>query len=86
MTASVIYALCAVASIAVALLLARGFLQSRAPLLAWSAAGFAGLAANNVVLFVDKVVVTDVDLSLVRGVTALAGVAILLFGLIWEAR
>lgn len=81
-----VYVLCAVASTAVALLLLRGYLQSRARLLLWSTLGFAGLAVNNVVLVVDKVVVTEVDLSLVRGLTALAGVGILLAGLIVEAR
>jgi hypothetical protein len=35
-------------------------------------------------LFVDKVVVTDVDLSLWRAIPALAGMLALVVGLLWE--
>lgn len=77
-----IYALCAVTSITAATLLLRGWTRNRGPLLLWSSLGFVGLAANNVILFVDKVVVTDVDLGLARGATGLAGLAVLLYGLI----
>jgi hypothetical protein len=45
------------------------------------------LALNNILLFIDLIVVpTSVDLSLWRGATALAGVSVLLFGLIWESK
>ena len=84
--ATTVYVLCAVASVAVAALLLRGWLKSRARLLLWSSACFVCLAANNVVLFFDKVVVTDVDLGLLRAATALAGAAVLLLGLIWDSR
>jgi hypothetical protein len=84
--AETIYALCAVASLVCAGLLLRGWRTSRARLLLWSSICFAWLAVNNVVLLVDKVVVPDVDLVLVRALTALAGFAVLLYGLIWDAR
>jgi hypothetical protein len=38
-----------------------------------------------VVLFFDKVVAPDVDLSTIRLSTALAAVSVLLVGLIWES-
>jgi hypothetical protein len=41
---------------------------------------------NNVLLVFDKLIVTGTDLALARVLTALAGVAVLLYGLIWEAR
>lgn len=82
---AVVYALGALTSAACALLLWRGWLRSRSRLLVWSAACFAGLAANNALLFIDKIVITDVDLSTPRAATALAALVVLLAGLIWES-
>ena len=79
-----VYTLCAVTSIACALLLLRGYRTSRARLLFWSSLCFAGLALNNVVLLIDLFVVPDVDLSLLRNLTALASMLILLYGLVRE--
>ncbi|HEX2207484.1 MAG TPA: DUF5985 family protein [Longimicrobium sp.] len=86
MMATLVYALCALTSLACAVLLLRGYVASRARLLLWSGLCFAGLAANNVILLVDKRVVPSIDLSLWRSLPALAGVAILLYGLVWETR
>jgi hypothetical protein len=84
--ATLVYALCALTSLACAVLLLRGYASSRARLLLWSGLCFAGLAANNVLLLIDKRVVPTVDLSLWRSLPALAGVALLLYGLVWEPR
>ena len=84
--AAAIYLLCALTSLLCAVLLARGYVRTSARLLLWSSACFAALVVNNVLLFLDKIVVTEVDLSLARSATALAGLAILLLGLIWDAR
>ncbi|HEU0298822.1 MAG TPA: DUF5985 family protein [Longimicrobium sp.] len=84
--ATLVYALCALTSLACAVLLLRGYVASRARLLLWSGLCFVGLAANNVILLVDKQVVPTIDLSLWRSLPALAGVAILLYGLVWETR
>lgn len=84
--AATVYALCAITSIACALLLVRSWRQSRMRLLMWVAVGFVGLALNNVILFVDQVVVTDIDLHLLRDVSGFAAVTVLLFGLIWESQ
>ena len=84
--ATLVYALCALTSLACAVLLLRGYASSRARLLLWSGLCFAGLAANNVLLLIDKSVAPAVDLSLWRTLPALAGVALLLYGLVWETR
>lgn len=84
--AILVYALCAATSIACAVLLLRGYRSSRSGLLLWSGLCFAGLATNNVLLLIDKRMVPAVDLSLVRSLPALAGVALLLYGLVWETR
>ncbi len=84
--AELVYALCALTSLACALLLARGYRASGARFLLWSTLCFAGLALNNVLLFVDQVVVPAVDLSLVRTLPALGGLAALVWGLVWDSE
>lgn len=84
--ATLVYALCALTSLACAVLLLRGYASSRARLLLWSGLCFAGLALNNILLLIDKRVVPTMDLSLWRSVPALVGVALLLYGLVWETR
>lgn len=91
--AEVVYVLCAVLSVACAVLLYRGYRRSNARFLAWCAACFACLAVNNILLFIDKVVYPEdalffagLSFALWRGITALLGVGLLLFGLIWDAE
>lgn len=84
--ASVVYALCAVTSTVCAVLLVRSYLAGRVRLLLWSALCFVGLAVNNVILVIDRSILTDVDLSLLRSASGFVAVSILLFGLIWESR
>jgi hypothetical protein len=84
--AEIIYVLCAITSVTCAVLLLRGYRRSRVRLLLWSSICFIGLAINNVILFVDLVLLpTTSDLSLLRSAAALAGLAPLVFGLVWES-
>jgi hypothetical protein len=83
-TGSLVYALCAFTSIGCSFLLLRGYRRGRVRLLLWSGLCFVGLALNNVLLFIDVRVVPEIDLSLWRTIPAVGGVAILLYGLIWE--
>ena len=90
--AETVYVLCALTSLACAALLLRGYRRSRARLLLWSGLCFALLFLNNVLLFVDKVLLPDRDAALGvpftiwRSAVALAGIALLLVGLIWDAE
>ena len=84
--ATAVYLLCILTSLVCAVLLVRGWLATRVRLLLWSALCFIGLALNNILLFVDVRVLPATDLSVVRTLPALAGVLVLLFGLIWETR
>lgn len=87
MMASVVYALCALTSMLCAGLLWRAYRASRARLLLWSSVSFIGLAFNNLLLFIDLVVLpTAVDLSLYRSLLAATAVMVLLLGLIWDSR
>lgn len=81
-----IFGLCAVTSLVCVALLARAYSTTRVRLLLWCLLCFTGLALNNVVLFVDKVVLTEADLSLWRAMPALLGVGALVYGLVWETR
>ena len=86
MIARAIYILCALTSLACAVLLIRGYLRSRARLLMWSAWCFAFLFLNNVLLYVDVEILPSRDLSVLRAVPVVIALALLLYGLIWEVR
>jgi hydrogenase/urease accessory protein HupE len=82
--AEAVYLLCAITSVACAALLVRSYRRQRTRLLLWSTLCFVGLAANNILMFVDLVVVPELDMSLLRTATALGAVVLLLIGLLWE--
>lgn len=84
--AEFVYALCAATSVLCVIMLFRGYRASRTRLLFWACLCFAGLAVNNVLLFVDLVVLPEIDLSIWRLGIAVAAMSALLFGLIWEAK
>jgi hypothetical protein len=86
MIAHAVYVLGALTSLACALLLLRGYAGSKQPLLLWSGLCFIGLALSNALIFVDLVLLPDVDLYRLRLGTAAVAMAMLLYGLIWEAR
>ena len=81
---TIVYGLCALTSLACAVLLLRGYRETRVKLLLWSGLCFLGLAANNVTLFVDVRIVPDLDLSVWRSIPAIVGIGLLLYGLIWD--
>ena len=84
MLANAIYILCALTSIICAILLFRGYRESGARLLLWAGWCFAGLAINNILLVVDVRMGDVLDLEVWRTLPAVAGVALLLYGLVWE--
>jgi len=83
-TAEAIYLLCAITSLVAAWMLLQYFLHRRTQLLFWSFIGFLGLAANNVLVFLDLVVYPSADLSLARSLVGAVGMLALVYGLIWE--
>jgi len=79
-----VYTLCFVTSSLCTFLLVRSHRATRARLLFWSAICFALLAANSLIVIFDILVFPDIDFGLWRPGLALAAVAILLFGFVWD--
>lgn len=84
--AEAVYVLCALTSLACAVLLLRGYARSRVSLLLWSSLCFVGLAVNNVLLVVDLVVLPEGDLLPWRNLSALVALCLLVFGLVWDSE
>jgi hypothetical protein len=83
----IVYSLCALTSLACAILLVRAWMRTRAKLLAWSSACFVGFTINNALLVVDLVVLdTQADLSMARAITAFLSVLALVVGLVWSSN
>ena len=84
---SLVYFLCMVTAVVCLILLARGYRRTRVKLLFWSSLCFVGLAANNLLLFLDVVVFpVEIDLMPYRTLTTVGALAVLLYGLIWESE
>jgi hypothetical protein len=80
----VLYLLAILTSVGCTVLLLREYLVSRVRLLLWSSLCFVGLAINNVLLYVDLVVLPERDLRVVRLAASLVAMLFLLYGFIWE--
>ena len=84
--AEAVYILCAATSTACAVLLLRAYARTGARFLLWSGLCFAFLGLNNVLLFLDLSVFERTDLRLLRHATALVGLLLLVWGLVWDAE
>jgi hypothetical protein len=80
----VVYWLCALTSLACAVLLLRAYARTRTRLLLWSGLCFVGLFINNGLLVLDARM--GQDLSVTRSLPAVMGIALLLYGLVWDSR
>jgi hypothetical protein len=79
-----VYILCALTSLMCSVLLFRGYRRTMVRLLFWSSLCFAGLALDNVLLYVDVYVVPTIDLTVYRRLPGLIALSLLVFGLIWD--
>ena len=84
--AATIYGLCALTALLCTVLLLQAYQRGGYRLLLWSGLCFAGLTLNNLLLVLDKLVFTAVDLSLWRTSVALIAMAVLLYGMIWSTE
>jgi hypothetical protein len=83
--AAAVYLIGVLTSLVCAVLLLRGYARGRKKLLLWSGLCFAGLSVSNVLIFIDLVLVPEVDLYRYRLATATLAMAVLIYGLIWES-
>ena len=81
-----VYVLCALTSLACAVLLLRGYRQRGVRLLLYSGLAFVGFTLGNAMLVVDVVMVPTVDLALFRSLPVLFGLLVLIYGLVWDAK
>jgi hypothetical protein len=81
-----VYLLGTLVTLACAILLLRGYWRGRKKLLLWSSICFFGLSLSNFLLFIDLVLLPDVDLYVWRLATAAVAMMFLLYGLIWEGE
>lgn len=81
-----VYILSALTFTACAILLLRGYLRMKQRLLLWSSLCFFGLATSNLLLFLDLVMLPNVNLYIWRLATAAVAMVLLLYGLIWEGE
>lgn len=79
-----LYAMAIITSLMCTVLLFRGYRRRRIRLLMWSALCFAGLTLNNIALFIDLVIFPDIDIRLIRLLSALAGMLFLLYAFIGD--
>ena len=81
-----IYLLCAATALVCSALLLRAYWRGRIPFLLGCGLCFLALAVENVILFLDVVVVPETDLSSLYLATGLTGILLLLYSLIWEVK
>jgi Family of unknown function (DUF5985) len=84
--ATAVYVLCALTSLACALLLLRGYRRRGVRLLLHSGLAFVGFGLGNAMLVVDTVVLPATDLALFRSLPVLLGLLVLIYGLVWDAK
>lgn len=84
--AEAVYLLCAITSLVCAVLLGKGYRDSRSRLLFWSGLCFAGLAVNNALLLVDTLIGPAYDLRLLRTGVAVLSLTMMIHGLVGESR
>jgi len=83
---AIVYLLCFATSAACFWLLLAGWRRTRARLLLWSSLCFIALFINNLLLTVDKVFVPGGVDQVWRSGSALLGLCILMYGLIFDAE
>lgn len=82
-----IYGLCALTALWCAGLLLRGYRRNKYKLLLWAGLCFLGLATNNMLLVVDELINPFMNIMLSwRLLSALTGMLLLLYGLIWDSE
>jgi hypothetical protein len=87
MSPEAVYLLCALTSAGCAFALLRMYRRRRTAILLWSSLCFVGLSINNLLLFLDLVVLpTQIDLTLARAAIGAVSMLALAAGLVWNVE
>ncbi len=86
MMGSAIYMLSALVTCLCAVQLLLAFRRTRRRLLLWSGLCFAALTVSHALVFVDLVVLPEIDLYPLRLTTTTVGLGLMLYGLVWEEQ
>jgi hypothetical protein len=88
-----VYILCAATCLLCTILLAKGYQRTGARLLLWSCLCFLFLSLNNLLLIADAIFFPDTQIAfgnitfaVLRSFSALTGLLLLLFGLVWDSK
>jgi hypothetical protein len=84
MIAILVYLLCAITCGACAVILLRGYALRRSRLLYWCGLAFTAFGIGNILLCVDRLLIPQVDLMLLRNLVTLLGIGLMLRGLMAE--
>lgn len=84
--AAAVYLLCSLSCLTCAVLLLRTYRAGASRFVLWSVLCFIGLTAGNALLFIDQVLVPEVDLLLYRQLVTFASVSALMWGFVWDTR
>ena len=82
--AELIYGLCTILSLTIAAMLWRQHRRVPSRMIYWTALCFSGLALSNLLLVLDKLVMPEIDLRVLRHSVSLLSIGMLLFGLVYE--
>jgi hypothetical protein len=55
-------------------------------MLFWSSLCFFGLAVDNVLLYVDVVIIPEIDIAIWRRIPGLLALMALIYGLVWDSK
>ena len=86
MIAAITYLLCSFTALLCSVLLFRGFNKTKGRLLFWSGVCFLLLFVENLILFIDLIMIPHVTLTLFRLAPGVLASLCLLYGLIWEVE
>jgi hypothetical protein len=81
-----VFILCAATCLLCAIMLFRGYARTGVRLLFWSGLCFTGLMIDNIMVYVDVIIVPDISLVIWRKIPGLVAILLLLYGLVWDSK
>lgn len=83
---AIVYILITLTCLLCAVLLLRAYVRTGTRLLFWSGLCFAGFTLSNSLVYIDLILFNQIDLYPVRLSIATLSLALLVYGLVWEAE